>query len=506
MIQFLNMNNFIKNLIPVTSTEFFIRSGDFNSNGLFSEQIFGPLESKERKKTFSYIKLYTKVIHPSALKILIQLDRKVEKFISANESFSLTKEGLLQIDDNGVTGIKSFIKLFPKIQFRGDTDKREKFIKKIKEAYTNNILFIEYLAVIPPEQRTIYKDENDMWIHDKLNDYYINILRKTFHIRSSSKDGPLYNLLNYEVQKAIISHDDYIRTLIQKKRGLIRSQLLGKRTDFSGRAVITPGPDLKVDEVGLPLRLAVGLFEPFIIYKLLYSQTSDKIQLQNEIKKFLKTDLSVESIKTIIKNIKSGDKIPDSLCKIFFEATEVAMIGRAILLKRDPCLQAESIRAFYPKLILGNTIKLCTMIVGGLNADFDGDSCHCKISYLKNNKNKICHISKLKDKEKFTKYKEKTKSNGVKVTHYKPEENLTIQAIDIENGNIEQKKILDYSVHENIKMYKIHDKKKRFEDFWSSYDHSLVIFDKDKNKILKVSPRELIENPKEKYLIQRKKI
>lgn len=504
MIQFMNMDNFIKNLTPVTTTEFFVRSGDFHPDGLFSEQIFGPLESPERKKTFSYINLTTKVIHPSALKILIQLDRKVEKFISTEESFSLNQESKLQIDNNGVTGLKSFIELFPKIKFRGDTDKRKKFIKKLDEAYKNKTLFIEFVSVIPPEQRPIYKDENDMWIHDKLNDYYVSLLRKTFHVRSASKEGPLFDLLNYEVQKAMIEHDDYIRTLIQKKRGLIRSQLLGKRTDFSGRAVITPGPDLKVNEVGVPLRLAVGLFEPFLIHRLLYSGYVNKKQLEKEIKDFLELELSVESVKTIIKSIKSDDKIPDSLRKIFFDATEVSMMGRAVIVKRDPCLQSESVRAYKPKLIEGNTMQMCTLQVGGHNADFDGDCTIISIGYKKNNENKICHISELKDKEKFIKHKEKTKIDGIKVTQYRPEEELTIQAIDIETGNIENKKILDYSIHENIKMYKIHDKKNRHEDFWSSYDHSLVIFDEFENKILKVTPRELIENPEGKYLMQRK--
>lgn len=505
MIQFLNLDNFIKDLTPVLTTEFFVRSGDFHPDGLFSEQIFGPIESKERKITFSYIKLYSKVIHPSALKILLQLDKKIEKFISTQESFSLDKNTkALQIDDNGVTGLKAFIKLFPKIKFRGDTDKREKYIQKINETYKNDLLFISYIPVIPPIQRDIYQDENNMWIHDKLNDYYISLLRKSFHIRTSSTDGPLFDLLNFEVQKSVVEHDDYIKTLIQKKRGLIRSQLLGKRTDFSGRAVITPGPDLKIDEIGLPFRLAIRLFEPFLIHRLLYSGIVDKKILSKEIKSFLDLELSVESVKTIIKNIESNDEIPNSLFKIFFDATEVCMIDRVIIAKRDPCLQRGSVQAFYPKLIKGNTIQLGALIVGALNADYDGDSTIVSVGYKKNNQTKSCHISELKDKEKFIKYKEKIKPNGIKVSHYKPEEELTIQAIDIETGNIEYKKITDYSIHENIKMYKIHDKKNRHEDFWASYDHSLVIFDKIKNKILKISPGELIENPENKFLIQKR--
>ena len=373
MINFLNVNKFKKGLKPVTTTEYFSKPGEFHPDGLFSEMIFGPEEASERKKTYSYINLNAYVIHPSAYMLLIQLDRKIEQFVSAQETFSVDSKGQLHQDPDGVTGIAAFIKLLPKIKFRGGTDTRDKFVKKIKESYENDTLFLNIIPVIPPTQRDAYQDEKGMWIIDPLNDYYIAIIRRAYQVKSASKSGPLFDLLNYELQKAVINHDNFIRKLIQKKRGLIRSQMLGKRTDFSARAVITPGPDLKVNEIGIPLRIAVSLFEPFIIHRL-FSGRVDQTKLSAEVKKFTGYELSIDSIKQVFKAIKSDDKIPRTLHDMIFQTTEVAMMGRVVLAKRDPCLHAESIRGFRPILVEGNTVQICTLQVGGFGADFDGDT------------------------------------------------------------------------------------------------------------------------------------
>lgn len=373
MINFLNLKNFKKGLKPVTTTELFSKPGEFHPDGLFSELIFGAEESVERKKTFAYIELNADVIHPSAYMLLVQLDRKIEKFISSEESFSIDSKGLLHEDPDGVTGLSAFKKLLPKIKFRGGTDTRDKFVKKVEEAYKGDTLFLNVIPIIPPAQRDAYQDEKGKWVIDPLNDYYIGIIRRAYQIKSAGNSGPLFDLLNYELQKAVINHDNFIRKLIQKKRGLIRSQLLGKRTDFSGRAVITPGPDLKVNEVGIPLRMAVSLFEPFIVHRL-FSGRIDQKSLADEVKKFTKFELSIDSIKLVFKAIKNNDKIPKALHDIIFAATEASMMNRVVILKRDPALHAESLRGCIPKLITGNTIQLCTLQVGGFNADFDGDT------------------------------------------------------------------------------------------------------------------------------------
>jgi len=374
MLKFLDLDKFSKGLSPVTSAEIFSRPNEFNNDGLFSERIFGNLESQERRKTFSYIDLHTKVIHPSALKIILQLNRKIDLFISASENFTLKVNGdLVQDSDGELTGLSKFIEIFPDIKFRGETETREKFINLLHKSYKDGTLFIDKIPIIPPDFRPSFQEEDGNWMIDKLNDVYQSIIRKAIQVRSSGGSGILFDLLSYGLQLAIVEHDKFIRTKVEKKNGLIRSQMLGKRIDFSGRAVITPGPNLKINQVGVPFRIAVNLFEPFIMHVLLYTNRINREELSSEIKKFIKTEISVDSIRRIIKAIVAGDKLPPKLHKIFWDVAELVMKDRVVICKRDPVLHMSSVRAFHPVLVEGDTLQICVLQVGGFNADFDGD-------------------------------------------------------------------------------------------------------------------------------------
>jgi len=374
MIALLDLDKHLRGLTPVTSAEYFTRPDEFHTEGLFSETIFGVVGSLDRKKIYSYIDLGTKLIHPTALEIILKLDKKIQKFLSTETTFSVDSGGNLIEDDSGVTGMEEFIKLFPKIKFRTGTATREKYAKLLANEYKSGNIFIDKLPIIPPEFRPAYKDEsNGEWVVDKLNEIYQMIIRRVFQVRSSGK-GPLADLLIYSLQNSIKDHDSYIRTKLAKKSGLIRNQMLGKRTDFSGRAVITPGPDLKIDEVGIPLRMAVSLFEPFILHQLMYKNKTIVKQLEDGIKEYLNLELSVDTVRRIFKGIKAGDKIPEPLYEIIFDATEVSMKGRVVLVKRDPVLHTASYAAYYPILHRGDTILISTLQVGAHNADFDGDA------------------------------------------------------------------------------------------------------------------------------------
>jgi len=192
-ISFLDVESFCKQLKPVTSSSYVTRNNEFHQDGLFSEIIFGNLGSLERKKNFSYINLNCKVVHPSAYKLLIQLDRKIEKLISTEDTFSLDKDSRLQIDEKGVTGISAFISMFPKIKFRGETKEREKIINVLEREYKRNNLFISKIPVIPPDFRPIFKDESGNPVIDSHNDYYVSVLRRSFTMRSAGS-GPIYDL------------------------------------------------------------------------------------------------------------------------------------------------------------------------------------------------------------------------------------------------------------------------------------------------------------------------
>lgn len=373
MLNFLKLEEFIKDKDPITSAQFLTKSEEFHPEGLFSEEIFGYEGSNERRSNFSYINLNCLVVHPSAFLLLKQLDRRIIDFLSTEKYFSLNSENkLIEDEENGVTGIQNFIKLFPEIAFRGETDTREKYIKKLKQAYNNGTLFVNYLPVIPPEFRPAYKDEDGQWIIDSLNDIYLKIIRKAFQVEGAG-EGELFDLLNYDMQKTVNEHDEYIRSKLGKKQGAIRKLSLGKRADFTARAVIAPGPDLENNEAGLPLRMVVKLFEPFILHIVLRTNKIDNEKLDQEVKKHLGEDLSMDSLKRILNSIKNNDKVPGSIFNLILEASEYAVQNRVVILKRDPVLHQESLKAFYVKIINGNVIRVPTTMVSGFNADFDGD-------------------------------------------------------------------------------------------------------------------------------------
>ena len=373
-IKFLDVDRFVRGLNPVTTAEFRTRAGEFHPDGLFSEKIFGVENSRDRSQTYSYINLNTPVIHPAAFIIFKRIDKKLIDFFSTEKLFTIQDNGLYFETKKGITGIKEFIKAFPKLEFKAGTPAREGLIEVLKENYKNGTLFIDKVPVIPPELRPAYADEKGQWIIDELNPVYIGLLRRATQIKGIGKSGALFDLLNYNLQLAVNSHDKYIRTKISKKHGLIRDKMMGKRVDFSARAVIIPGPKLKINDVGLPLRIGILLFQPFIIHHMLYSKRYPRYaELESEIKSYTDSELSVDTIKRVMKGIKDDDKIPESLYELFFEVCEIVMKGRVVILKRDPALHDGSYRAFNPVLTRGSEIELSTMQVASFNADFDGD-------------------------------------------------------------------------------------------------------------------------------------
>lgn len=376
VIKVLDVNEFARGLKPVTSTQMKLRTGEFDENGLFSEVLFGPEGSIDRSMRMSFIELNAEVIHPSLYRIVLRLDRRLEKMFFAETSFALDATGKLIESEEGETGILGFKNLMNRLKFRGETAQREELIKLINFNYKKGTLFIDKLPVIPPEFRPYFEDEQTGEItYDELNELYVDILRKSFQIKSINKTTAFYSVLNANLQKAVNIHDAFILKKIEKKRGLLRNNILGKRVDFSGRAVITSGPQLGAHEIGIPLKMAVQIFSPFLIHLLIFSpQYPRREELRKEISEYTEGgELSVDTLQKLFRSIESGDKIPGKLNDIIFEAAEIVSRKRLVLAKRDPVIHELSYRAFKVKIVPGETIHLSALHTGGFNADYDGD-------------------------------------------------------------------------------------------------------------------------------------
>jgi DNA-directed RNA polymerase subunit beta' len=135
--------------------------------------------------------------------------------------------------------------------------------------------------------------------------------------------------------------------IIEGKQGRFRQNLLGKRVDYSGRSVIIVGPELKLNQCGLPREMAIELFQPFVIHRLIYDG--------------------------LINNIKAAKNIIQNNEALAWEILAQVMEGHPIFLNRAPTLHRLGIQAFEPILVEGRAIKLHPLVCPAFNADFDGD-------------------------------------------------------------------------------------------------------------------------------------
>ena len=144
-------------------------------------------------------------------------------------------------------------------------------------------------------------------------------------------------------RRALKSLSDYLKG----KQGYFRQNLLGKRVDYSGRSVIVVGPDLELDECGLPKHMALELFRPFVIAGLLSRELAFNIR-------------------------GAGRLIEDGVPEVW-EILEEVIKNKYVLLNRAPTLHRQGIQAFRPRLIEGDAIQLHPLVCPAFNADFDGD-------------------------------------------------------------------------------------------------------------------------------------
>jgi len=375
VLKLMDLSDVTKNLVPVTSTEFFVgKTQSFHPDGLFSERIFGPVDSPDRKKTYSFIELNTKVLHPALFPVIRRLEQKLLVAMSGEKKYTINDEGILEPDDNGkIYGMSAVVENFDKIKFRGGTTKRDDLIHLVEGYKKKGLVFVDKSLVIPPVYRDITIHDSGEITVQPMNDYYLNIIRLSLQLRSIS-GGTVYDLLSYRMFNLVKDLYDYIISKMAKKTGLLRGHMLGKRVDFSARAVIVgAAAELKPNELGVPFKLLVKLYEPFVLHDLLNSGIAPRDEMSAELEKFNGSKLSALSLKKLFIGIYKHDEIPERLEQILRDSVERAIKDKVVIAKRDPALHAESVQAFYPKLVEGNTIKVCPVKCPAFNADFDGD-------------------------------------------------------------------------------------------------------------------------------------
>ncbi len=228
-------------------------------------------------------------------------------------------------------------------------------------------MIIKIVPVIPPELRPLVPLDGGRFATSDLNDLYRRVIIRNNRLKKlieiKAPDVIMRNekrMLQESVdslidnsRKATAVKADGKRPLkslsdsLKGKQGRFRQNLLGKRVDYSGRSVIVVGPELKLNECGLPKGMASELFKPFIIRRLME--------------------------RGIVKTVKSAKKIVERKDPVVWDILENILKGHPVLLNRAPTLHRLGIQAFQPKLIEGKAIQLHPLACTAFNADFDGD-------------------------------------------------------------------------------------------------------------------------------------
>lgn len=278
-INLFDIEKFIKiNKCPqVTNPVYMDPSRYPTKDGLFSYELFGLPGSYDRKTVFGYIDLKKKYfLHPAIYKIITTLDKKYLYLIDGSKYFSIVDGKLVEDENNGNTGLEFLYNNWEKLIFDDrDSLKREDKLSVIRNLDKNEIFISKYL-VIPP----FYRDLNFAKLDqgkpsvDIINEMYVSILNITSNMDKNIGFDFIGAMTENRLQLKLVEIYTFLTQSLAKKNGLIREYLLGKRTDYSTRAVISAPKfnqqkwneqKVNFEHTGVPLSHMCNLFFPFFV-------------------------------------------------------------------------------------------------------------------------------------------------------------------------------------------------------------------------------------------------
>jgi len=246
--------------------------------------------------------------------------------------------------------------------------KRLKVIDALRDSKVKpSWMILKVLPVLPPDLRPMVQLSGGRFATSDLNDLYRRVINRNNRLKHLISLGAPEIILRNEkrmLQEAVDSLIDSaqrkatrrgrgrqplksLSDMLKGKKGRFRQNLLGKRVDYSGRSVIVVGPELKLNECGLPKEMALEMFKPFVLREMI--------------------------ARGISPNVKSAKNMLESKPDEVFDILEEITKNHPVILNRAPTLHKLSILAFYPVLVEGSAIRLHPAVCNGFNADFDGD-------------------------------------------------------------------------------------------------------------------------------------
>ncbi len=268
--------------------------------------------------------------------------------------------------------IKKNIKIFKETKSEEQKKKLIALIKLLINLHVSGVkpenMVIKKLPVIPPDLRPVVQLEGGKFASSDVNLFYRRVLMRNIRLKKMIQVGMPdvvkkneIRLLQESVNNLLVGEKagvggnsgagikvfKSLSDMLSGKEGIFRKNLLGKRVDYSGRSIITVGPELKLNECGLPIYIAVKMFTPFIIGKLIE--------------------------KKIVYTPKQAEKLIKEESPLALKFLEEVIKDKWVLLNRAPTLHRLSIEAFKIILMPGKTIRIHPLVCPSFNADFDGD-------------------------------------------------------------------------------------------------------------------------------------
>jgi DNA-directed RNA polymerase subunit beta' len=307
-----------------------------------------------------------------------------EQWLEVEEKF-YSEDSILEGVEVGI-GAEAVQRLLQDLQMESEAEslreqisgakgqKRAKLIKRLRvvdnfvaTGSQPDWMILSYIPVIPPDLRPMVQLDGGRFATSDLNDLYRRVINRNNRLaRLQEILAPEIIVRNekrmlQEAVDALIDNGRRGRTvvgannralkslsdIIEGKQGRFRQNLLGKRVDYSGRSVIVVGPNLKIHQCGLPREMAIELFQPFVIQRLIKN--------------------------SLVNNIKAAKKLIQRGDPTVWDVLEEVIAGHPVMLNRAPTLHRLGIQAFEPILVEGRAIQLHPLVCPAFNADFDGD-------------------------------------------------------------------------------------------------------------------------------------
>ncbi len=299
----------------------------------------------------------------------LDMREKYEDEFKAEMGAEAIKKLLQEIDlDKLSAELKEEIKGLPPGQKKLKLLKRLEIVEAFRLSGNKpEWMILDVVPVIPPELRPMVMLDGGRYATSDLNDLYRRVINRNNRLKKMIElEAPDIIIRNekrmlQEAVDALIDNGRHGRPvtgpnnralkslsdMLKGKQGRFRQNLLGKRVDYSGRSVIVVGPELKMYQCGLPKEMALELFKPFVMKRLVDTK--------------------------LVNNIKSARKMVERAKNEVWDALENVIQGHPVLLNRAPTLHRLGIQAFEPVLVEGRALKLHPLVCTAYNADFDGD-------------------------------------------------------------------------------------------------------------------------------------